>query len=127
MARHVIKGDNVVITAGKFRGRTGTIIEVMPGRSLVVVQGINLHTKHLKPSRANPQGGIITKEMPIHISNVSPAVDGKPSRVRFVTRDDGAKVRVAVKGGGELSVLRKGVEKAPAKKKTRSKKTAAKA
>lgn len=127
MARHVIKGDEVIVTAGKFRGRTGKIVQVMPDRDLVVIQGINLRTKHLKPTRINPQGGIITKEMPIHVSNVSPVVDGRATRVRFVSRDDGSKVRVAVRGGAELSVLRKPTDKVVAvPKKKRSTKKAAK-
>ena len=99
MARHVRKGDTVVVTAGGQRGQIGEVVRVIsgegPGDERVIVKGINLRTKHLKPTRINPQGGIITKEAPIHISNVSPAVDGKPTRVRFQVRDDGSKVRVA--------------------------------
>jgi large subunit ribosomal protein L24 len=110
MARHVRKGDTVVITAGSHKGQVGEIMRVMPDKDRVIIKGINMRTKHLKPNRLNPQGGIITKEAPIHISNVSPSVDGKPSRVRFQVRDDGSKVRVAVKGGkvlGQVSGARK--------------------
>lgn len=106
MARHVRKGDTVVITSGSHKGKVGEIMRVIPDQDRVVVKGINMRTKHLKPTRINPQGGIITKEAPIHISNVSPAVDGKPSRVRFQVRDDGSKVRVAVKGGKVLGTVR---------------------
>jgi large subunit ribosomal protein L24 len=106
MARHVRKGDTVVITAGSNRGRVGEILRVIPDKDQVIVKGLNLRTKHLKPTRINPQGGIITKEAPIHISNVSPAVEGKPTRVRFQVRDDGSKVRVAVKGGKVLGEVR---------------------
>ncbi len=106
MARHVRKGDTVVITSGAHKGKVGEIMRVIPDKDRVVVKGINMRTKHLKPTRINPQGGIITKEAPIHISNVSPAVDGKPSRVRFQVRDDGSKVRVAVKGGKVLGTVR---------------------
>jgi large subunit ribosomal protein L24 len=106
MARHVRKGDTVVITAGSNRGRVGEILRVIPDKDQVIVKGLNLRTKHLKPNRINPQGGIITKEAPIHISNVSPAVEGKPTRVRFETRNDGSKVRVAVKGGKVLGEVR---------------------
>ena len=106
MARHVRKGDSVVITSGDHKGQIGEIVRVIPDKDRVVVKGINLRTKHLKPTRINPQGGIITKEAPIHISNVSPVVDGKPSRVRFETKPDGSKVRVAVKGGKVLSEVR---------------------
>jgi large subunit ribosomal protein L24 len=106
MARHVRKGDTVVITAGGERGKIGEILRVIPDKDQVIVKGLNLRTKHLKPTQRAPQGGIITKEAPIHISNVSPAVDGKASRVRFQTQKDGSKVRVAVKGGKVLGVVR---------------------
>src|SRR3954470_10292269 len=106
MARHVIKGDTVIITTGSHKGSVGEVHRVIPDKQRVVVKGINMRTKHLKPTRINPQGGIITKEAPIHISNVSPSVDGKPTRVRFQVRDDGSKVRVAVKGGKVLGTVR---------------------
>ena len=95
MPRHVRKGDTVMITAGDQRGKVGEVKRVIPKSDRVIVQGVNLRTKHLKPTRINPQGGIITKEAPIHISNVSPVVDGRPVRVRFKTRDDGSKLRVS--------------------------------
>ena len=60
-------------------------------------------TRNVKPSRNAPQGGVITREAPIHISKVNPVVDGKPTRVRFVTGKDGSKSRVAVRGGKVLS------------------------
>lgn len=107
MARHVRKGDTIVITAGSHRGTVGEVLRVIPAKNQVIIKGVNLRTKHLKPTRLNPQGGIITKEAPIHISNVSPAVDGKPTRVRFQTRPDGSKVRIAVRGGGVLGEVRK--------------------
>ena len=106
MARHIRKGDMVIITAGNDRGATGEVLRVIPKTSRVVVQGINVRSKHLKPTQANPQGGIVRREMPVHISNVSPIADGKPTRVRWETRDDGTKVRIAVRGGKELHVLR---------------------
>jgi large subunit ribosomal protein L24 len=112
MARHVRKGDTVVITAGAHRGKVGEIMRVITDKDQVVIKGINMRTKHLKPTRISPQGGIITKEAPIHISNVSPAVDGKPTRVRFQVRDDGSKVRVAVRGGKVLGEVRGGRAKA---------------
>jgi large subunit ribosomal protein L24 len=105
MARHVRKGDTVVITSGGNRGKIGEIMRVIPDKDRVIVKGINLRTKHLKPTRINPQGGIITKEAPIHMSNVSPAVEGKPTRVRFEVQKDGSKARVAVKGGKVLGVV----------------------
>ncbi len=112
MPRHIHKGDTVIVTAGNDRGATGEVLRVLPKADRVVVQGINLRVKHLKPSQANPQGGIVRREMSIHVSNVSPVVDGKPTRVRFVSKPDGSKYRVAVRGGKELHVLRKPIKKA---------------
>ncbi|QYU66562.1 50S ribosomal protein L24 [Leptolyngbya sp. 15MV] len=106
MPRHVRKGDTVMITAGSNKGTVGEVLRVLTETDQVIIKGVNLRTKHLKPNRVNPQGGIITKEAPLHISNVSPVVDGKPSRVRFVVKPDGSKVRVAVRGGKELGVVR---------------------
>ncbi|MCH8824723.1 MAG: 50S ribosomal protein L24 [Planctomycetes bacterium] len=108
MPRHVIKGDTVMITSGNDKGATGEILRIITKKNRVVVQGVNIRSKHLKPSQASPQGGIVRREMPIHISNVSPVVDGKPTRVRFETKSDGSKVRIAVKGGKELHTLHGG-------------------
>ena len=106
MARHVRKGDSVFVTSVNDLGNVGDILRVIPADERVVVQGVNIRVKHLKPSQANPKGGLLRKEMPIHMSNVSPVVDGRGTRVRFETKDDGSKVRLAVRGGKELSVLR---------------------
>jgi large subunit ribosomal protein L24 len=105
MARHVRKGDQVIVTSGNDRGRVGTILRVLTDEDRVVVQGVNVRSKHLRPTQTR-QGGIVRREMPIHISNVSPVVDGKPTRVRFTSKSDGTKVRVAVRGGKELHTLR---------------------
>jgi large subunit ribosomal protein L24 len=102
MPQHVRKGDLVYVRTGRDRGRTGTVLRVLPKEDKVLVQGMNMVRKHVKPSQQNPQGGIIEKEMPIHISNVSPSVNGKPTRVRFETRKDGSKVRIAVRTGEVL-------------------------
>lgn len=102
MARHIQQNDTVQVITGKDSGKQGKVIRVIPGKSQVVVQGLNLVRKHLRPSQKNPQGGVIDKEMPIHFSNIQPVVDGKPTRVRFMTNKDGSKVRVAVKGGAVL-------------------------
>jgi len=102
MARHVRKGDQVMVLTGRDRGRTGKILRVLTDEDRVLVQGVNVRKKHLRRTQQNQQGGIIEKEMPIHISNVAPVVDGKPTRVRFETRKDGSKVRVAVRNGTQL-------------------------
>ena len=108
MARHVRKDDEVIVTAGKDKGRIGKVIRVLTGEDRVVVDGINVRRKHVKPTQSNPQGGVVSLPMPIHISNVSP-VDNKkkPTRVRFQTNDQGEKVRVAATTGETLSVLKK--------------------
>jgi large subunit ribosomal protein L24 len=98
-AAKIKKGDSVVIRSGKDKGRTGTVLQVMPKDGKVLVQGINVAARHRKPSQENPQGGIDRREAPMHISKVAVAdKDGKPTRVRFETKD-GKKVRVAVKSG----------------------------
>lgn len=99
-AAKIKKGDNVVVRSGKDKGRTGTVVQVMPKDGKVLVEGVNVMTRHRKPSQANPQGGIDRIPAPMAISKVSLAdpKDGKPTRVRFETKD-GKKVRVAVKSG----------------------------
>jgi len=94
-----------MVRSGNERGATGAILRILTKSDRVVVQGVNLRAKHLKPSQANPQGGIVRREMPIHMSKVSPLVDGKPTRVRFETNADGSKARVAAKTGKVLHEL----------------------
>lgn len=105
MPRHVRKGDQVIVTSGSAKGQVGEIVEIDTKHERVLVKGVNLRTKHVKPTRTAPQGAIVSKEAPIHISNVSPVVDGKATRVRFPVKADGSKARVAVRGGKELNVL----------------------
>ncbi len=109
MALHVRQGDLVQVIAGNDRGKTGRVLKVIPDEGRVIVEGVNVRQRHVRPSQKNPQGGRISREMSIHISNVQPISPstGKPTRVRFDRRDDGSKVRVAVRGGDELSVLKK--------------------
>jgi large subunit ribosomal protein L24 len=94
------KGDTVVVLSGKDKGKTGEVVRSMPKDSKVVVAGVNVAVRHRKPDQANPQGGLERKEAPLHVSKVAVAdpKTGKPSRVRFETRD-GKKVRVAAKSG----------------------------
>jgi large subunit ribosomal protein L24 len=111
MALHVRSGDMVKVICGKNVGKIGKILSVDAHAGRVIVEGVNRHYKHVRRTQENQQGGRIMQEMPIHISNVQPVtkVDGTlvPTRVRFERRDDGSKVRVAVKSGEELSVLKK--------------------
>ena len=98
-AAKIKKGDSVVVLSGKDKGRTGTVLQVLPKDGKVVVEGVNVATKHRKPTQQNPQGGIDRTPAPMAISKVAVATkDGKPTRVRFEVKD-GKKVRVAVKSG----------------------------
>jgi len=110
MARHVKKGDMVEIIAGDNKGSTGEVMRVIPGRNQVLVKGLNLAYKHVRPSRQNPQGGRIRVERPINISNVLPVSpkSSRGSRVRFEVDGKGAKNRVAI-GGGQIGVVTKAV------------------
>ncbi len=98
------KGDNVVILTGKDKGRTGEVTRVIPKEAKVVVAGVNVATRHRKPTQTNPQGGKEGFEAPMALSNVAVAdpKTGAPTRVRFEIRD-GKKVRVAVKSGELIS------------------------
>lgn len=100
---HVKKGDKVQVISGKDKGKQGVILESYPKKERVLVEGVNMVKKHSKPSQANPQGGIINQEAPIHVSNVMP-LDPKtktPTRVGYQVID-GKKVRVAKKSGEVL-------------------------
>ncbi|NDI37001.1 50S ribosomal protein L24 [Chengkuizengella sediminis] len=98
---HVKKEDTVIVIAGKDKGKKGRIIQAIPRQNKVLVEGVNLIKKHARPSQDNPQGGIITQEAPIHVSNVMLAdpKTGKPTRIGHKVLDNGKKVRVAKKSG----------------------------
>jgi large subunit ribosomal protein L24 len=102
MPAHIRKGDVVYVRSGADRGKTGEVVSVDPKSSTCVVKGINLRTKHMKPTQQRPKGAMVRVELPIHVSKVSPMADGKPTRVRFSVKADGTKVRIAAKGGKEL-------------------------
>lgn len=92
------KGDSVVVIAGKDKGKTGTVAQTLPRTDQVIVEGVNIATKHQKNRRMRSQGQIIEIERPVHVSNVALAVDGKPTRVGY-TITDGKKERIAKKTG----------------------------
>ena len=109
MAKHVKKGDTVMVLAGKDKGATGKVIASYPTQQRVLVEGVNLVKKHTKigqTSRGGKTGGIVTQEASIHISNVAPVVevDGHkvPTRVGYRTDEGGRKVRIAKKTGEDL-------------------------
>ena len=95
------KGDQVIVLSGKDKGRTGTVTQAMPREAKVIVGGVNVATRHKKPSQGDPQGGLERIEAPLHVSKVAHVVDGKPTRVRYEVQD-GKKVRVAVKTGAKI-------------------------
>jgi large subunit ribosomal protein L24 len=100
MAAKIKKGDRVVVVAGRDKGKTGEVRQVMPAEEWAIVAGVNLVRRHTKQT-AQTEGGILTKEAPIHLSNIAIAdpKTGKPTRVGFKTLDDGRKVRVAKRSG----------------------------
>ena len=104
--RHaIVKGDRVKVIRGNFRDREGTVLQVLRDSGRVVVEGVNMRKRHERPSEANPEGGIMTFEAPIHISNVmlvDPASD-QASRIRMRIEADGTKERIAVKTGNPIS------------------------
>ena len=100
MAAKIKKGDKVVVLTGRDSGKSGEVVEVRPTENRAVVRGVNLVKRHTRQSQTS-QGGIITKEAPIHLSNIAIAdpKDGKPTRVGFKTLADGKKVRFAKRSG----------------------------
>ena len=95
------KGDTVRVIAGKDKGKEGKVLAVNVADNTVIVENVNMVTKHSKPSAANQVGGIVTKEAPIHTSNVMLLVDGKATRVGF-KMDGDKKVRVAKATGAVI-------------------------
>ena len=104
MAAKIRKGDRVVVLTGRDKGRTGEVIEVRPSENRALVRGVNIVKRHQKQSAAQ-EGGIISKEAPIHLSNIAIAdpKDGKPTRVGFRVEADGKKVRIAKRSGAEIN------------------------
>jgi large subunit ribosomal protein L24 len=104
---HIKKGDTVYVLAGEDRGKTGRVLSIDVKKSRAIVEGVNMVKKSTKPNAQNPQGGIIEKEAPIHISNLN-VVDPKsgrnpkPTRVGFRVNEDGKKVRYSKKSGEEI-------------------------
>lgn len=100
----ITRGDRVRVIRGNDRDQEGTVLRVLPDSSAVVVEGVNMRKKHMRPSQSDPDGGIITLEAPIHISNVMlvDPTSGDASRVRIRVEDDGTKERIAVKSGNPV-------------------------
>lgn len=100
MAAKIKKGDKVVVLTGRDKGKTGEIVQIMPKEDKALVRGVNVVQRHQRQT-AQAEGGIISKELPVHMSNLALAdpKDGKPTRVGFRVNDDGTKVRVAKRSG----------------------------
>ncbi|MHA1573645.1 MAG: 50S ribosomal protein L24 [Alphaproteobacteria bacterium] len=98
------KGDHVIVLAGRDKGKHGEVVKMMPKESRVLVRGVNVVRRHQRQT-ASLEGGIISKEAPIHISNLAleDPKDGKPTRVGFKFLDDGTKVRFAKRSGEVIS------------------------
>ncbi len=103
MAAKIKKGDKVVVLTGRDKGRSGEVFEVLPKENTAKVRGVNLVKRHQRQS-ATQEGGIISKEAPIQLSNIAIAdpKDGKPTRVGFQVLEDGTKIRVAKRSGEKI-------------------------
>ena len=100
---YIKKGDMVYVLAGEDKGRTGRVLEVQRSKDRAIVEGVNMVTKATKPSAQHPQGGLVKKEAPIHISNLN-LVDpktGKPTRIA-IKRENGKAVRISKKSNQEI-------------------------
>ncbi|MFI4913035.1 MAG: 50S ribosomal protein L24 [Sedimentisphaeraceae bacterium JB056] len=108
MAARIKKGDTVVVITGTNKGKTGEVLRMVEDGQKVIITGVNMATKHVRPSQKYPQGGRISVEQPIDVSNVMPVnpKTDKGTRVRFEVAKDGSKKRVAL-DGTELGVVRK--------------------
>ena len=115
---HIRKDDTVEVLAGDDKGTRGRVLRVLRDRNKVVVEGVNRVYRHLKPNKRNPQGGRLSKEMPVQVSNVA-LIDpqtNRPTRVGVKYLDDGTKVLIAKRSGATLRTLAKADPKYAKKK-----------
>ena len=101
---HVRRGDQVQVISGNYKGASGVVLRVIPRKSQVVVEGVNVRKRHQAPSQKNPEGGIVSFEAPIHVSNVmliDPSND-EPTRFRTRVDADGTKERISVRSGNPI-------------------------
>ena len=104
--RKIRKDDEVIVLTGRDKGKRGAVLRVVTKTDRVLVEGVNVTKRHVKPTQADPQGGIVEREAPIHISNVAlidPESD-RPTRVRYKRLADGRKVRAAARSGEVIDV-----------------------
>ena len=104
MAAKIKKGDYVIVISGKDKGRKGEVTKVFPSESRVIVSGVRMVKRHVRPTQADPDGGIKQFEAPIHVSNVAhiDPNDSVATRVGFGTSKDGRKIRIAKKSGAAI-------------------------
>jgi large subunit ribosomal protein L24 len=101
---HVRRGDQVQVISGNHKGARGVVLRVLPAKRQVVVEGVNMRKRHQAPSQKNPEGGIVSFEAPLHVSNVmlvDPS-DDEPSRFRVRIDADGTKERISVRSGNPI-------------------------
>lgn len=105
---HVKKGDNVIILNGKDRGKKGKVLSVQPSKHMVLVEGVNMSTKHVKPRNQYQQGGIVHQELPINADKVMLVCGkcGSPTKVGRKVLDNGSKIRYCKKCGEEIDVVK---------------------
>ncbi|MBN2309659.1 MAG: 50S ribosomal protein L24 [Candidatus Hydrogenedentes bacterium] len=102
---HIRKGDTVVVITGKYKGRRGRVLGVLPSEQRVLVEGVNMIKRHTRPTNRNQQGGIVEREAPIHLSNVMAWCDAanQPSKIVMKRLEDGTRVRVYKVNGETLN------------------------
>jgi large subunit ribosomal protein L24 len=101
---HIKKGDTVFVITGEYKGQKGRVLEVIRKTNKAIVEGINMISKHTKPNAKQPQGGIIKKEAPIHLSNLMPIdpPSGEPTRIGRKLSDKNKLYRYSIKSGEEI-------------------------
>ncbi len=102
---HVRKNDTVVVIAGTYKGRRGRVLQVYPERNRILVEGVNIIKRHMRPTKSSQQGGIVEREAPIHISNVMPWCDAANQASEIVMKrlEDGTRVRMYKINGETLN------------------------
>ena len=99
---HVKQGMLVKVISGNHKGQEGKILNVFPGQSRVIIEGVNFRKRSSRPTQENPSGGFVEREAPIHISNVMIINNGKPTRIGYKVLEDGSKIRVSKKTNEEI-------------------------
>tara|TARA_Y100001936_G_scaffold74541_1_gene73286 strand:- start:750 stop:1055 length:306 start_codon:yes stop_codon:yes gene_type:complete len=96
------QGDTVKVITGSYNGKEGRVLKVLNSRNRLIVEGINMLKRHMRPNQENPQGAIVEKEGSIHVSNVQLVSGGKTTKVGYQILDDGKKVRISKKTGKKV-------------------------